>query len=92
MFMQQQPYYFYDDQPRRIRRERYPTNMIKRNENDEYLCPKCGRNFIRLDSLRNHLYKDCQNTRFTCEICTKSFKRKYVLKQHLKTVHNHFFY
>lgn len=87
LFTDYQMFYQFHTNGVQRRARRYPAKEIARNENLEYLCPQCGRNFIRLDSLRNHLYKDCQKIRFECKMCPKSFKRKYVLKQHLRSIH-----
>nr|CAH7735866.1 unnamed protein product [Callosobruchus chinensis] len=49
----------------------------------QFVCPQCGKNYRRADSLKRHLRNECNNYgRFECRLCFKLFKHKFVMPSH----------
>ncbi|XP_044737206.1 longitudinals lacking protein, isoforms H/M/V isoform X38 [Chrysoperla carnea] len=69
------------------RRERYRTSEILRNENEEFICPRCSKTFRVMSSLRTHLSQDCIKITFHCHYCPFTCYRKYNLKKHISRRH-----
>ena len=61
------------------------------NENLEYSCDVCFKEFTRKDELKRHsvIHKSLNAKRFECSLCGKSFVRNYTLQEHINLLHSH---
>lgn len=57
-----------------------------------YVCPKCGKRYMRHSTLNRHLKYSCSekklDNKFHCTKCPKSFARNDVLLTHMRQVHD----
>ncbi|RZF39479.1 hypothetical protein LSTR_LSTR001000, partial [Laodelphax striatellus] len=52
------------------------------------MCPRCGKDFLHLGSLRKHLKFECGlEPQFKCPYCEHRSKQKGNLKQHIQNKH-----
>lgn len=65
-----------------------PPPPAAANKQGHFECPRCGRAYKFLPSLRNHLNHECGiEPKFACPFCDYRARHKHHLTSHLKTQH-----
>ena len=72
-----------------IMEDNQKQNAVKSIKNSEMSCQKCGKKFIKMKNLMNHMEKGhLEDNMQMCTVCSKKFMNRKTLSQHMKNKHD----